>query len=78
MATKISILTKILLEMEVGQVYKKDSLMKMVNPSALIIKDENLNYYERRAFDVQLCEAKSRIKNAKYKTNVNKQVTRIL
>jgi hypothetical protein len=78
MRRRIKKTIEILTSMEVGHVYAKKTLIRMVDPDALKIEDEELNRCEMRSFDVTLCRAKARIMFAHYRTNINKQIERIL
>lgn len=76
--SKIKTLIEILMNMEVNSVYAKNTLIKMVDPDHLKVKDEELINYQKRSFDALMCRAKSRIMYARYKTNSDKQIKRIL
>lgn len=69
------ILVDILLSMEVGHVWNKDVVIRMIYPKGDYIHNY---YYTRRKFDTLLSRAKSRILYAQYRTNANNQIKRLL
>ncbi len=63
-------LIDILLSMNINDVWDKNLIIKMLYPK--------FNYYTKRSFEVLLCRVKKRILHAKYKTNINNEIKRIL